>query len=52
MNHFVARSTAQEKVFYDVEDAIASSSISIIVSYLDQKTNTRHLINEDQSCKC
>lgn len=52
MNHFVDRGTIDHKEFYDVEDAKTTTGISILVSYYDEVTNKRHLINEGVPCVC
>ena len=36
----------------DVEEAVASTAMSILVSYYDEKTGTRHKIVSPASCNC
>ncbi len=52
MNHFIDRGTAAHQEFYDVEEAKTTTGISILVSYYDQATNMRHLINAGVPCPC
>ena len=52
MNHFVDRGTSEHQEFYDVEEAKTTTGISILVSYYDEITKTRHLINAGAPCKC
>jgi hypothetical protein len=48
MHHIVDRGV---EAYYDVEEAQATSGISILVSYYDEKTGVRHFINE-KPCDC
>jgi hypothetical protein len=48
MHHIVERGTDTR---YDVEEAQTTTGISILVSYYDEKTGVRHLINE-KPCDC
>jgi hypothetical protein len=48
MHHIVNRGV---ETYYDVEEAQATSGISILVSYYDEKTGVRHFINE-KPCDC
>ncbi len=52
MHHFIARGTTDHKEFYDVEEAKTTTGISILVSYFDEVTNIRHLINAGVPCPC
>jgi len=52
MNHIINRNTAGTKVLLDVDEAVASTARSILVSYYDEDTNTRHLIQSPASCTC
>ena len=48
MHHIIER---EGEKHYDVEEAQTTSGISILVSYYDEKTGMRHLINE-KPCGC
>jgi hypothetical protein len=52
MNHFVDRGTSDEQKFLDIEEAKTTTGISILVSYYDEITETRHLINAGVPCVC
>ena len=52
MNHFVDRGTSDEQKFLDIEEAKTTTGISILVSYYDELTETRHLINAGVPCVC
>lgn len=52
MHHYIDRGTAGEIAFMDIEEAETSTGISILVSYFDDKTNTRHLIEPGKKCEC
>jgi hypothetical protein len=52
MNHFIDRGTPSHKELYDVEEATTTTGISILVSYYDEVTNIRHLINTGVPCVC
>ena len=52
MNHFIERGLSTHKEFYDVEEAVTTTGISILVSYYDEVTATRHLINAGAPCPC
>jgi hypothetical protein len=52
MNHFIDRGISTHKEFYDVEEAVTTTGISILVSYYDEATKTRHLINAGVPCPC
>lgn len=52
MHHYIDRETATEKVFRDVEEAKASTGISILVSFYNTKTKVRHLIQHTTNCEC
>jgi len=52
MNHFVGRGTTAALNFYNIEEAITTTGMSILVAYFDEKTNTRHLINTGVPCPC
>ena len=48
MHHIIERGVDTR---YDVEEAQTTTGISILVSYYDEKTGVRHLINE-KPCDC
>ena len=48
MHHIVEKGA---EAYYDVEEAQTTTGISILVSYYDEKTGVRHLINE-KPCDC
>ncbi len=52
MHHFIDRGTGDQQQHYDVEEAITTTGISILVSYYDEITNTRHKITGDKPCDC
>ena len=52
MNHFINRGTPDHEEFYDLEEAQTTTGISILVSYYDEVTNIRHLINAGVPCPC
>ncbi len=52
MNHFIDRGLSTHKELYDVEEAVTTTGISILVSYYDEVTTTRHLINAGAPCPC
>ncbi|MEO8960803.1 MAG: hypothetical protein ABI325_02915, partial [Ginsengibacter sp.] len=49
MNHIIRRNV---EVKPDVEEAVASTSLSILVSYYDEPTDTKHIINTTALCNC
>ena len=52
MNHFINRGNADHQEFYDLEEARTTTGISILVSFYDEVTNIRHLINAGVPCPC
>jgi hypothetical protein len=52
MNHFIDRGTTNHKELYDVEEAITTTGISVLVSYYDEVNDIRHLINKGTPCVC
>ena len=52
MNHFIDRGMPSHKELYDVEEAKTTTGISILVSYFDEVTNVKHLINTGVPCVC
>jgi len=52
MNHFIRRDESGTDVVTNVEEAVASTARSILVSYYDEKNNTRHKIVSPATCTC
>lgn len=52
MNHIIRRNTTVVQALLDVEEATASTSRSILVSYYDEDSQTRHLIQSPATCSC
>jgi hypothetical protein len=52
MNHLINRNATSVQAILDVEVATASTARSILVSYYDEDTNTRHLIQSPATCTC
>lgn len=52
MNHIIKRDKTGVEAILDVEEATASTSRSILVSYYDEDANTRHLIQSPATCTC
>ncbi|MBL0741127.1 hypothetical protein [Chryseolinea lacunae] len=52
MNHIITRSTTSVNALLDVEEATASTARSILVSYYDEDTETRHRIVSPATCTC
>jgi len=52
MNHIIKRDKNGVQALLDVDEATASTSRSILVSYYDEDTNTRHLIKSPATCTC
>jgi hypothetical protein len=52
MHHYIERDEFGVKVELDVEVAEGSTARSILVSYYDEDTNTRHLISSPADCTC
>jgi len=52
MNHIIKRDKTGVQAIMDVDEATASTSRSILVSYYDEDTNTRHLIQSPATCTC
>ncbi|TWJ02458.1 baseplate J-like protein [Mucilaginibacter frigoritolerans] len=52
MNQFVRNGSVVEQAFYNIEEADPTTARSIMVSYYDAPTNTRHLISSPANCDC
>lgn len=52
MNHIITRDENGTTALLDVEEATASTARSLLVSYYDENTNTRHIINPTATCTC
>jgi hypothetical protein len=52
MNQIIRDGSTVEQAFYDIEEAIPSTARSILVSYYDAPTNTKHLITTPANCDC
>jgi hypothetical protein len=49
LHHIVERGVEE---YHDVEEAKTTTGISILVSYYDEVTDTRHQINQNKACDC
>ncbi len=53
MNQIISRTGITiNEALYDVEEAVASTAHSILVSYRNEVTNERHLISSPANCDC
>ena len=52
MNHIINRESTGVNVIPDVDVVSPSTSRSILVSYFDEDTNTRHIIQPTDTCNC
>jgi len=53
MNHIILRQgQVVIEAQYDIDEAIASTSRSILVSYYNEETKVKHLINSPANCDC
>ena len=52
MNQIIRDGSVVEQAFYDIEEAVPSTARSILVSYYDAATNTKHLISTPANCDC
>jgi len=52
MNQFVRDGSIVQQAFYDIEEAVPTTARSILVSYYDAATNTKHLISTPANCDC
>jgi hypothetical protein len=53
LNHIIRRKEAIHiKELQDIEEAIGSTSMSLLVSYFNEKTNVRHKITVISECDC
>ncbi|MFT3933659.1 MAG: hypothetical protein QM726_08605 [Chitinophagaceae bacterium] len=52
MNHFIKRDATGTTVLMDVEQAVASTARSILVSYFDEVNNIKHKIVSPATCTC
>jgi hypothetical protein len=53
MNHIIQRDgLIIKEALYDIEEAIASTARSILVSYYNEETKVKHLINSPANCDC
>ncbi|HWK04710.1 MAG TPA: hypothetical protein VNS58_13815 [Puia sp.] len=52
MNHFIRRDSSGVTVLSDIEEATASTSRSILVSYFDEDNNIKHKIVSPATCIC
>ena len=52
MNHFITRDENGTTALLDVEETTASMARSMLVSYYDEDSNTRHIINPTATCTC
>ncbi len=52
MNHIITRDEYGTNAILDVEEATASTARSMLVSYYNEDTNTRHIIHPTATCTC
>lgn len=53
MNHVISRQgSIINEALYDVEEAIATTARSILVSHCNEETKQKHIINSPASCDC
>ncbi|HWB25757.1 MAG TPA: hypothetical protein VG738_09770 [Chitinophagaceae bacterium] len=53
MNHIISRTdNTITEALYDVEEAIASTARSILVSYYNEVTGQKHIISSPANCEC
>jgi hypothetical protein len=52
MNQIIRNGTVIQEAVYDIEEAVPSTARSILVSYYDAATGTKHLINTPANCDC
>jgi hypothetical protein len=53
MNQIILRDGALIKnALYDIEEAVATTARSILVSYYNEVTKVRHLIQSPANCNC
>jgi len=53
MNHIILRNgQVVIQAQYDIDEAIASTARSILVSYYNEETKVKHLINSPANCDC
>lgn len=52
MHHYIDRDLPTAIVHRDIEEAKASTGISILVSYFNTQTNVRHLVQHGKKCEC
>ena len=53
MNHIISREgSIITKALYDVEEAVASTARSVLVSFYDTELKQKHIINSPANCDC
>jgi hypothetical protein len=53
MNQIILREgLVIKQALYDIEEAVASTARSILVSYYNEETNVKHLISTPANCDC
>ncbi len=52
MNQVIRDNTIVEQAFYNIEEAVPSTARSILVSYYDEASGTKHLITTPANCNC
>jgi len=53
MNHIILREgNLIKEALYDIEEAVASTARSILVSYYNEETKVKHLIQSPANCDC
>lgn len=53
MNHIISRTgNTVTEALYDIEEAVASTAMSILVSYYNEVTKVKHIISSPANCDC
>ncbi|WPU91359.1 hypothetical protein SNE25_18740 [Mucilaginibacter sabulilitoris] len=53
MNHIILRDgSVIKQALYNIDEAVASTARSILVSYYNEETKVKHLINSPANCDC
>jgi hypothetical protein len=52
MNQIIRDGSVVEQAFYNIEEAVPGTARSILVSYYDEASDTKHIINTPAKCDC
>jgi hypothetical protein len=52
MNQIIRDGSVVEEAFYNIEEAVPSTARSILVSYYDEASGTKHIITTPANCDC